>query len=391
MILRARSVVTMTSPPITNGAVVTDGDRIVDVDRFDDVKARRTGEIVDLGERTLLPGLINAHCHLDYTCLRGKIPRPQSFTDWIGEINAAKAALLPNDYIESIDEGFAETQRFGTTTVVNLTAFPELIAKITPPVRAFWCPELIDVRAPEEANELVDHAVGLVSATGHWGLAPHAPFTASPALYRRCEELAPFVTTHVAESANEMSMFRDAAGPLYEFLKEIGRNMTDCGGTTPLARAIEVNRPCLVAHLNELSEGDFDLLRRSTTKFSIVHCPRSHQYFGHSRFQFERLRELGFNICLGTDSLASNEDLSLFAEMRAFRARYPTVSAEEVLKMVTINPARALRCEDHIGAIKDGAAADLVAIPDNGGDVFEQILTFAGEPWVMAGGRVPPP
>src|SRR5204863_2009013 len=101
---------------------------IVDVGKFPEVSARHSGqEIIDLGEQALLPGLINAHCHLDYTCLRGKIPRQKSFTDWIRAINSEKSKLTPEDYVASINEGFAEAKRFGTTTIVNLTAFPELI------------------------------------------------------------------------------------------------------------------------------------------------------------------------------------------------------------------------------------------------------------------------
>src|SRR5882757_8715789 len=122
MIVRARTLVTMDGAPVENGAIAVEGERITDVGTFDEIKARNTGEIVDLGEQALLPGLINAHCHLDYTCLRGKIPRQQSFTDWIRAINAEKSKLSPKDYIASINEGFAEAKRFGTTTVANLTA-----------------------------------------------------------------------------------------------------------------------------------------------------------------------------------------------------------------------------------------------------------------------------
>src|SRR2546422_8903451 len=156
MIFRARIVVTMDGPPIENGAVAISGDRIVDVGTFDGVKARNSGEVVDLGEQALLPGLINAHCHLDYTCLRGKIPSRKSFADWIRAINAEKAKLSEQDYLASITEGFAEAKRFGTTTVANLTAFPELVSQIKSPIRTSWFAELIDVRSPERANELVD-------------------------------------------------------------------------------------------------------------------------------------------------------------------------------------------------------------------------------------------
>jgi cytosine/adenosine deaminase-related metal-dependent hydrolase len=424
MIIRARVVLTMDGAPIENGAVAVSGNRIVDVGRFDDIKTCNAGNTVDLGEQVLLPGLINAHCHLDYTCLRGKIPPQKSFTEWIRAINAEKATLPPKDYVASINDGFEEAKRFGTTAIANLTAFRELIPQVQPPIRTWWFAELIDIRAPERANELVDSAIEalgrarpelvLSEAEGGapWGLAPHALFTASKDLFRRCGEIArdtgALLTTHLAESREEMEMFRAASGPLYEFMKSIGRPMNDCGSKTPLElfldligsggssnrpRASEVNRPYLswiVAHLNELTEKDFELLERSNSKFHVVHCPRSHNYFGHSPFSFERLRSFGFNICLGTDSLASNESFSLFAEMRAFQKEFPSVSAEEIFQMVTVNPARALRYENALGQIRPGFGADLIAVPcSTSMAIFEQILAFdAPVSWSMVNGNV---
>ena len=435
MIIRTRTVVTMDGAPIDNGAVAVSDGRIddsppgsspswaarprrsapagsvVDVGKFDEIATRNAGEIVDLGEQALLPGLINAHCHLDYTCLRGKIPPQKSFADWIRAINTEKANLSAKDYLASINEGFAEAKGFGTTTIANLTAFPGLISRITPPIRTWWFAELIDVRVPACANETVGRAVESLKSAPNWGLAPHALFTASKNLYRRCEEIALrdniLLTTHLAESREEMEMFHDASGPLYEFLKSIGRPMNDCESKTPLGlfldligrggspnrpRAIEVNRPYLpwiVAHLNELIESDFDSLERSETRFHVVHSPRSHDYFKHSRFPFEKLRALGFNICLGTDSLASNETLSLFAEMRAFQKEFPGVPPEEVLQMVTVNPARALRQENALGRIRRGCRADLISIPCSGtDDVFAEIIAFEeAVDWILLNGK----
>src|SRR5207247_8125290 len=146
MIIRARAVVTMDGAPIENGAVAISGNRIIVVGKFPEVSARQSGqEIIDLGEQALLPGLINPRCHLDYTCLRGKIPPKKSFADWIRAINAEKAKLLPQDYVASINEGFAEAKRFGTTTIANLTAFPELMSQIQALIRTWWFVELFDV------------------------------------------------------------------------------------------------------------------------------------------------------------------------------------------------------------------------------------------------------
>jgi cytosine/adenosine deaminase-related metal-dependent hydrolase len=415
MILHARTVVTMDGAPVDNGAVAVSGNRIVDLGKFDEIKARNSGEIVDLGEQALLPGLINAHCHLDYTCLRGKIPPQKSFADWIRAINTEKAKFSAKDYLASINEGFAEARRFGTTTIANLTAFPDLIPQIHAPIRTWWFAELIDVRAPERAKGIVDLAIESLGkarplATAEpvqggggpgapWGLAPHALFTASNNLYRCCEEIARrenvLLTTHLAESREEMEMFRDGSGPLYDFMKSIGRPMDDCGQGTPLERFVgrsggaSVRTDWIIAHLNELAESDFELLKKSKIQFHVVHSPRSHHYFGHSRFPFKRLRALGLNVCLGTDSLASNQTLNLFDEMRAFQNEFPSVSPEEILQMVTLNPARALRRENALGRIRSGLRADLISIPSSGeADLFEEIVAFDGEiDWMMVNGK----
>ena len=407
MIIRATAVATMDGPPIEDGGVVISGDRIVDVGKFSDIERRHSHQkIVDLGQQALLPGLINAHCHLDYTCLRWKIPRPKSFTEWIRSINAEKAKLSPHDYVRSIKEGFAEARRFGTTAVANVTAFPELASKIDPQIRTWWLGELIDVRDPDRATEIVNLAVDQLKSQKYWGLAPHAPFTASAELFRRCAEVAQrediLLTTHLAESSEEMSMFRDAKGELYEFLKGLGRDMGDCGRATPLKeflgrvgsshrpRSIAVNRPYLLVHLNELVDNDFDLLSTSGRAFSVVHCPRSHAYFGHSPFQFQRLRKAGFNLCLGTDSLASNENLSLFAEMQVFQLAFPDVSTEEILRMITVNPARALGEETALGRIQSGFMADLIAVPvKRSTPLFDEVIGFKRPVvWSMAGGQI---
>jgi cytosine/adenosine deaminase-related metal-dependent hydrolase len=230
----------------------------------------------------------------------------------------------------------------------------------------------------------------------NYGLAPHALFTASKNLYQRCGEAGEHIllTTHLAESREEMEMFRDASGPLYEFMKSLGRPMDDCGKRTPLdlfvsATAGRALPRWIVAHLNELTESDFKLLERMMTKFHVVHSPRSHEYFGHNPFQSERLGRLGFNICVGTDSLASNESLSLFAEMRAFQRNEPESSPEKIFEMVTVNPALALSQQNTLGRIRPGFRADLIAIPCSGGrDLFGEIVAFDGEiTWMMVNGK----
>jgi cytosine/adenosine deaminase-related metal-dependent hydrolase len=342
--------------------------------------------------------LINAHCHLDYTCLRGAIPPRESFTEWIRAINAAKASLTPEDYRRSIASGFAEAAAFGTTTLANLEAFPHLAASFDPsPLRTWWFAEMIDVREgvrPAELHAAMSAAVR--DRRGGIGLAPHAPFTASHPLYAEAADVARQhdlpLTTHLAESREEMQMFRDARGPLFDFMRSIGRPMDDCGRGTPLELLLRrrlLDERWIVAHLNELTTDDFHLLE-SVPRFHIAHCPRSHAYFGHSPFAAQKLRRLGFNISLATDSLASNDDLSLFAEMRQFAKTEPTFSPQELLEMVTTNPAAALRQHGALGRIRDGLIADLIAVPITGrlDQVLDDVIAFAGKvPWSMVNGR----
>ncbi len=397
MIIRPRIVVTMHGPPIENGAVAVEGSSIVDVGRFREVKARNSGEVIDLEGQVLLPGLINAHCHLDYTCLRGKLARPQSFTDWIRTINAAKSELTPVDYLHSIAEGFAEARRFGTTSIANLTGFPNLISQAQPSIRTWWFAELIDVRDPGSAKAIVDSAVTSLEAVQNRGLAPHAPYTASGGLYRYAEQLARhnnfLLTTHLAESVEESKMFSEQRGPLWDFLSSIGRDMSDLNGATPIEHFLDLcttDRRWLLVHLNDVRAQDLELLATSSDKPHVIHCPRSHQYFGHPPFQLQRIRELGFNICIGTDSLASNRDLSLLAELRALRKKEPALSSSQLIEMITVNPARALGWQQRVGLITPGLLADLVSIPvREGDDSLSDIIGYEGAVlWMMIDGKV---
>ena len=146
MTYRARTVVTMDGPPIDDGAVAVAGDRIAAVGRFEEIRALG-GSVIDLGEVVILPGLINAHCHLDFTSLRGGIRPQRSFADWILQINRLRRDLSDEDFLVSIALGFAEARRWGTTTIANIESMPALLERMgPPPLRTWWFAELIDVR-----------------------------------------------------------------------------------------------------------------------------------------------------------------------------------------------------------------------------------------------------
>ena len=399
VVIRARSVVTMDGPVIDNGAVVVRGSRITEVGPFSQIGRGGADELIDLGECALLPGLINAHCHLDYTGLRGKISRQRSFTDWIRAINEAKASLTRDDYVRSIDDGFAEAAQFGTTTIVNFVADPAVLSSIQPPrMRTWWLAEMIDVRREISVPALRDEmrrAFPTMSNTG-FGLAPHAPYTASAKLYSDVSAAGAaddlLLSTHLAESREEMEMFRSGSGELFDFMSAIGRPMDDCGQGTPLALLLQrgvLDENWIVAHLNELADDDLPSLRGSP-RFHVAHCPRSHAFFGHAPFQMESLRALGFNVCLGTDSLASNSDLGLFGEMQELSRVHPSLSPVEILAMVTVNPAKALRRANELGKLRPGYVADLIAVPthaDRGNALLDEMVNFEGNvAWSMVCG-----
>ena len=155
--------------------------------------------------------------------------------------------------------------------------------------------------------------------------------------------------THVAESAEEFEMFERGKGRMFDWLKASGREMEDCGRGSPvrhMERCGALGKNLLAIHLNYLRRGDADLLAKK--EVNVVHCPRSHRYFGHDRFPRERLRRAGVNICLGTDSLATvlkrrrePVELNLFEEMQHLASEPDAPSAKTIVKMATINSAHA--------------------------------------------------
>ncbi|MBI3880231.1 MAG: amidohydrolase family protein [Verrucomicrobia bacterium] len=398
MLLRARVVLPVSQPPIEDGAVLVTGTRIVAVGRWRDLADRSEGVVVDLGDAALLPGLINAHCHLDYTAMAGLIPPPKKFTDWITEIVALKAQWSYADYAQSWVRGARQLVRSGVTTVADIEAVPELLPEVwtATPLRVISFLELLNVRSRIAPRLLVRDALAerqrLDHHRGSLALSPHSPYSTSfellHAAARAAHRARMRLSTHVAESEEEFEMFVNRRGPMFNWLKR-QRDMRDCGAGSPVqhvAAAGLLGKNFLAVHVNYLADGDAQRLGGAGA--SVAHCPRSHEYFGHQRFPFHELAEAGVNICLGTDSLASTRkarsklpELSLFAELRTFAAAHPEVAPEELLAMATINGARALGLAGRAGELKKGAYADVIAVPFSGkpADAAESVVQHDGE------------
>jgi cytosine/adenosine deaminase-related metal-dependent hydrolase len=391
---RARLVFPVSSPPIEDGMVCVAGGKIVSFGKWDGRAA------TDLGDVILMPGLVNAHCHLDYTVMRGSIFSNASFSQWIRRINELKRTLSDDDYLASIQSGFDELLDHGTTSVFNMESFPELMVRMPPPpIRTWWFYEMMDVRNRIHTEDVVAGALAFFEGRTDWlggfGLSPHAPYTTSPGLYRLarycCEKYRMPFTTHLAESDEEFEMFRHGSGRLHGFLSGLGRKMSDTGSQTPVARLLQENAlpdGALLTHMNLLSEEDWALA--SGRDFTIIHCPCCHEYFGRPPFPMERFLREGFRVCLGTDSLASNRALNMFAEMRAAADAHPGVPPDALLEMVTIHPARAIGMGGRLGEIRAGAEADLIALPHAGSSDLAPGAILAHEgpvAWTMVAGR----
>ncbi len=398
MILRARTLLPVSQPPIENGAVAISGNRIQAVGRWPDLRPSASEPVCDLGEVILLPGLVNAHCHLDYTDMAGALPPPKTFTDWIPLIMAAKSNWGYSDFVRSWLNGARMLARTGTTTVADIETVPDLLPEVwdATPLRVFSFLEMTGIRARRDPEAILREAVEKMNSLSHprcsAALSPHAPYSTLPGLLRLSAETARSrggrLCTHVAESEQEFEMFTHARGAMHDWLQRNVRDMSDCGLGSPvqhLARNGMLGENLLAIHVNLLGRDDAALLGKHHVH--VVHCPRSHDYFRHPPFQRQQLANAGVNICLGTDSLATVRpagkqklELNMFEEMRALAGREPELSPGEILRLATVNGARALGLGGQIGELSKNGLADLITLPAraNAADAAEAVLAHTG-------------
>jgi cytosine/adenosine deaminase-related metal-dependent hydrolase len=289
--------------------------------------------------------------------------------------------------------------RTGTTSVADIEAVPELLPKVWEgtPLRVLSFLEIIGIKGHRQPHAIVQEAVERIGALkgfrGRPGLSPHAPYSTVPELLRLSAQTARRrkwrLTTHLAESAVEFEMFARGRGEMFDWLQRSGRDMSDCGLGSPvqhLERCGALSERLLAAHVNYLGRQDAALLAKR--KVHVVHCPRCHFYFHHDPFPLRRLAKAGVNVCLGTDSLASvyktrrqTVELNLFEEMRALAKNEPSLSARKIVRMATLNGARALGMSGQIGELCAGSFADLIALPIAGkiADIYDGILHHQGD------------
>ncbi|MEK6799743.1 MAG: amidohydrolase family protein [Planctomycetota bacterium] len=404
MILVARYVVPVSSPVIENGAVEILQGRITAVGRRADLTRRADEQVTDYGDAVICPGLVNAHTHLELTHLAGRIPAKPPFPSWLREITTLliQSPPTPEEVRDSVRDGIAQSLAAGTTTIGDITREPTKTRPILAesPLRGVSFGEVIAIGTrrhllQDRLAEAIDwpqghrhphvdrpnHDGGAIRITTgrerprdpwHWrvGLSPHSPYTVEPDALRLCAQTVRDrrlpTCVHVAECADESAFTRSAGGPLAEFLRSIGvwdeRIVASNRSPIELLAVSELlTAHTILAHANYVD--DAEIARIAASGAGVAYCPRTHAAFDNPPHRVLDMLRAGVNVCLGTDSLATNPSLSILDELRFLRTTRPDVSPDLAMRLATLHGAAALGVADTCGAIEPGKAADLAVIP----------------------------
>lgn len=368
---RARYLFPVTGPPIADGVVTIEAGRIVAIGREPDgCKA------IDLGDVALLPGLVNAHTHLEFSDLAAPLGASgMPFPRWVPEVvrwRAGQPAGKP-----AVARGLEESARTGVASVGEIaTPGWSPAAFEGGPPRATIFLEAIGLAHDQVDQKLAEAREHLRLATEQrqWrpGLSPHAPYTVRPELFERLVDLAAEahvpVAFHLAESAEEIELLTTGGGLFREVLSELGfwDPTAIPRGTRPLNylrclahRGVRA----LVVHGNYLDDDEIEWLAAHAGRLSVVYCPRTHAFFKHAPHPLPRLLAAGARVVVGTDSRASNPDLDLWQELRFVARAFPDIPLHAVLRMGTIDAACALGEEQETGSLEVGKRADLAVAP----------------------------
>ncbi|MFO0789115.1 MAG: amidohydrolase family protein [Pirellulales bacterium] len=374
--LRARYVFPVDRPPIEDGVVVLQGERILAVG------GRDIGDnAVDLGEVALLPGLINAHTHLELSNLRQPLGQPgMLLVDWVRLVISERGR---RDYTvdTAIESGLRESLAAGVTSVGDISS----VAGQAPPSTQLDLTRFLEViafsraRAESAFGALAARLSSQLSASGRvqraqtdirLGISPHAPYTVSPELLAKLIALAQHqrlpVAMHIAESREERQLLEHGTGPFQELLDE--RSMWDAAAITRGSRPLDYLRAlaeaprALAIHGNYLDAAELKFLAERRVNMSLVYCPRTHRFFQHEPYPLAQALAAGVRVAVGTDSRASNPDLSVLAELQFISRQNPTLDPYLILSMGTIDGAEALGRAAEVGSLAPGKLANLVTI-----------------------------
>ena len=387
----AEWVLPMTGEPIHRGCVSIEDGRIAGIDD------RAPSGAIDLGHVAVLPALVNAHTHLELSYLRGQVPPTERFLDWIRTIIATRRqypdAADPR-ILDTARAAIAEARASGTGLfgdISNTLVTAPLLRDAAMPAQVFY--ELLKFNPADPASMARDaRAKADAAADGgrvRVSLAPHAPYSVSPALFGAIRDdldahPGQVTTVHLGESPEELEFVRRGTGPWRALLEEIGAwtDQWEPPGTSPveyLDRLGFLDRRVLAVHGVQFEGDDLDRLR--SRDMTVVSCPRSNQHVGVGAPPLEAFYAMGVRVAFGTDSLASAPDLNLFSELAEARRLAPRVAARALLESGTCRGAAALGFADDFGTIERGKRAHLIAVRTPAGvDDVEEYLVGGIEP-----------
>jgi cytosine/adenosine deaminase-related metal-dependent hydrolase len=374
MIITARFVVPVGSPHIENGAVQVENGVIRAVGKRSEVVRKSGEELTDYGDAVILPGFVNAHTHLELTHLGGQVPPTPDFPGWLTRLMRHFAEHPPTQasVTAAVGAGVRQSLAAGVTTVGDITRFPDWTRPVlgSLELQAVSFGEVIAVG--NRRDTLGDRLNAALSGVGTnrlaIGLSPHSPYTVEPDALRRCaaeanRRLLP-ICVHAAESREEVEFLRTGRGPMRDFLESIGvwDDRVPVPGCSPielLDRVGLLTPRTIIAHANYVDDHDIALIARSGA--SVIYCPRTHAAFGHPPHRFMDMLAARINVCLGTDSLASNPTLSMLEEIECVSRSYRLQDAHDLLQMATISGVKALHLP-RTGDLAVGNLADMAVV-----------------------------
>lgn len=394
MRIRARWIMPMCDVPLERGTLEIEQGRIAAV------HDRGQSAVTDLGQVAVLPGLINPHTHLEFSDLDQPLAVRGSFTDWIRATVSQRHGTLTAQ--PAIHDGLSQLLRGGCTACGEIaTSDASVQVMRAHGAQGVVYRELIGLSADgqEQQFDLAKRHLATrdVGDGLRLGISPHAPYSVHPDLYTRLIDLASTaqapVAVHLAETRAELELLSSGRGPFESLLKDLGVWRDGLFGTG--ARIIDYLRPLdtvargLVIHGNYLAAEDIEFLA-TRPHVSVVYCPRTHAYFGHTEHAWLAMRRRGVNVLLGTDGRGSNPDLNLWQELQFVANRDPCLHPQQVLSMATRDAARALQMDDRLGTLAVGKQADLtvVSLPGDSTDPYADLLRPQNRVVaVMRGGR----
>ena len=378
----ARWIVPVSAPPIADGTLIERDGRIVWVGPRAGAPTSADGDQeIELGDALLLPGLVNAHCHLELTAMRGFLDG-LPFREWILRLTSARRAVLDGEsLLDAARLGVEEGLRVGVTTFADTgdsgAGFEAMLERGVRGIcyREVFGPDPAQCeRAIGELRRKFESMRARETPLVRAGLSPHAPYTVSDPLYTAtaalARELGAPVAVHIAESALETALVVEGAGAFADGLRGRGIPVTH-RAPSPIAllHALGVlDVDPLLIHCVRIDDGDIRTIAGHAC--GVAHCPASNARLAHGIAPLAELLAAGVDVGLGSDSVASNDRMDLLDEARqallfaTARSRdVGTLTAAQALELATLGGARALRLANEIGSLEAGKAADLAAFP----------------------------